>query len=400
MRKKWNIGILGCGNIADIYILNIQKYFKNICIVACAAKHIENAKKFAIKYEIPKAVTVDEMLMDSEIEVILNLTVPNVHFDLNCKILQAGKHVYSEKPLALSLEEINILKQISEKTGKRIACAPDTWLGESIQTCMQMIQENRIGRIVSFTANLMNHGVESWHPSPYAYYKEGGGPVLDMGPYYITTLVALLGPVAEVKAYKNKGLDVREIYSNPYKGEKIDVEVDTNYAALLKLQSGVIGNLNMSFDIWNSKLPMLEIYGTKGTISVPDPNWFNGEVKVVEEKKILKNVYAMENHERIYSLNHLDNWYTYSKINPVYKTPSNNMRGLGLWDMLISIEKKQMHKNNIDLIAHVMEVLLKINLGENNIFDEKIYNQCNPLQPIFYQIQEEEGKSIWLDKEI
>ena len=108
----------------------------------------------------------------------------------------------------------------------------------------------------------------------------------------------------------------------------------------------------------------------------------------------------MENHERIYSLNHLYNWYTYSKINPVYKTPSNNMRGLGLWDMLISIEKKQMHKNNIDLIAHVMEVLLKINLGENNIFDEKIYNQCNPLQPIFYQIQEEEGKSIWLDKEI
>lgn len=211
--KKWKLGIIGCGNIADVYVKNIQTFFENLEIKSCAAKHPESARRLAETYHIPHAVTVEDILADEEIEVVLNLTIPDVHYELNKKILMSGKHVYSEKPLAGSIEETDDLAETAKKMGKRIGCAPDTWFGSGIQTCRRLLKEGKIGTVTSFSANMLRPGVEIWHPQPHSSYTKGAGPILDMGPYYLTALIVMLGPVQEVHAFSLKDMDYRMIYS-------------------------------------------------------------------------------------------------------------------------------------------------------------------------------------------
>ena len=393
--KKWKIGILGCGNIADIYVINIQTYFSNLEIISCAALHLKHAQRLAKKYGIAKAYTKEEMLLDPEVEVVVNLTVPSAHYMLNKEILLAGKHVYSEKPLATSCSEIEDLIEISKMQDKKIGCAPDTWLGEAIQTCKALIEQGEIGKIVSVTANLMNHGVESWHPSPEAYYKKCGGPILDMGPYYITALVGMLGPVKRVHAFSNRGLCERVVYSEPLKGAHIPVEVDTSYCGILQFESGAIGNFNMSFDVWQSDLPMLEIHGTKGILKVPDPNFFKGEITLIREIVILEEVEHMTNGERINKLNTLSSWYPKEKVKSVFQLPTNDLRGLGIWDMMLCYERGELHSNHPELVLHVMEVLTKLGKGEENE-EPMIQTKIEKQRSIVEQLLSEEGKSIHL----
>ena len=366
MGKIWKVGVIGCGNISDIYVSNIQTYFKNLEIVACAARHIENAQKMAEKYGIEKAVSVDELLADESIEMVLNLTVPKAHYEINKKALLSGKHVYCEKPFAGSMEEIEELVKLAGEKNLRVGCAPDTWLGTSLQTCKHMIESGKLGQIISVTVNLCHHGVETWHPSPYFYYENGGGPVLDMGPYYFTALVNLLGPIESVYALSSMPMTQRPALCNPNMGEMIPVEIDTSYCGMMKFKSGAIGTMQMSFDIWQSDLPMFEIHGTKGVMSVPDPNWFDGEIKLLLQDERIDQLAQMDKEQRIETIPQIQEWFTVSEADKIYTSPTNNMRGLGLWDMADSIEKGKLHQTHPDLILHVMEVLFKLNEGERN----------------------------------
>lgn len=364
--KVWNVGIIGCGNIADIYVINIQKYFRNLQIRACAALHLEHARRLTEKYSIPLAVTVEEVLADKEIDVVLNLTVPDAHFELNRRILLAGKHVYSEKPLAGNFEETRELAKLAQQMGKRIGCAPDTWFGSGIQTCKKLLEDGAIGKVTSFSANMLRPGVELWHPEPFSTYSKGAGPVLDMGPYYVTALVALLGPVEKVYAFGVKDEEQKKIYSDPHKGEMMPVEINTIYQSILKFRSGVIGSLHMDGGSWESELPKMEIHGTMGTLQVPDPNCFDGEIRLYSGERILKETEDLEGLSRILKIEQVSGWYQQEDIPRVWQMDTDNFRGIGLWDMMTSIEKGKEHQNNIHLLLHIMEVLSKLNLGEKN----------------------------------
>ena len=275
------VGIVGCGNISGIYMENLTKIFSSgITVVACADLETEKATAAAGKYGIPQIMTLEEMLESPEIDLILNITTPGGHYPISKKALLAGKHVYSEKPLALRYEEGKELLEIAKEKGLYLGCAPDTFLGAGIQTCIDQISQGKIGRPTAATAFMMCHGHESWHPSPAFYYDIGGGPLFDMGPYYVTALVRLLGRAVSVFAYASKAHEERVITSKPLCGQKIPVKVNTHTAGTILFENGAIATLIMSFDVWKHNLPKLEVYGTEGSLSVPDPNTFGGPVKL------------------------------------------------------------------------------------------------------------------------
>ena len=373
--RRWNVGIIGCGNIADIYVINIQTYFQNLQIRSCAARHLEIARRLAEKYGIPHAMTVEEILADGEIDVVLNLTVPDVHYELNRRALLAGKHVYSEKPLAGNYEEVQELAKLAGQMGKRIGCAPDTWFGSGIQTCRKLLDEGAIGKVTSFSANMLRPGVEIWHPEPWSTYAKGAGPILDMGPYYVTALVALLGPVERVYAFSIRDEEKKRIYSKPHEGEFLPVEIDTVYQCILKFRSGVIGSLHMDGGSWESKLPKIEIHGTGGTLQVSDPNCFDGEIELYSGERILRETEDLEGLPRIRKIDRLPEWYTREEIPRAWQMETDNFRGIGLWDMMTAIAEGREHRNNSSLILHVMEVLCKLNAGEGNP-DPVIHSDC------------------------
>lgn len=220
------------------------------------------------------------MLQDKDIDIVLNITVPKGHYEICKKCLIAGKHVYVEKPFSLNIREGQELVKLAEQLNLYIGGAPDTFLGVGIQTAINAIDNNMIGKVVAGTAFMACHGHESWHPAPDFYYQEGGGPLLDMGPYYITALVALLGPVSSVMGSANISFDTRKITSKPKEGQSIKVETPTHISANLQFASGAMITLLMSFDVYAHNLPIIELYGSEGSLSTPAPNSFSGEVKL------------------------------------------------------------------------------------------------------------------------
>ena len=243
------------------------------------------AKEKADRYYV-KAYSVDELLADPEIELVINLTVPKVHAPLNERILKAGKHAYTEKPFALNLKEGEKVIALAKKKGLRVGCAPDTFLGGGIQTARKLIDDGVIGVPVAAVANMAHHGPEIWHPDPEFFYQQGGGPMLDMGPYYVTALVNLLGPIRRVSGSARSSFPERTVGSGKKAGKKIEVEVPTHYVAAYDFVAGPIASLNISFDVWSHTLPKIEIYGSEGALRVPDPNGFGGvvEVRTKEDK--------------------------------------------------------------------------------------------------------------------
>lgn len=329
---KTRVGVVGCGNISAIY-LSAPKKFPGLEMAACADIDMERAQARAAEYGVAKACTVDELLADDSLDVILCLTIPAFHADICLQGLRAGRHVYTEKPLAVRFEEGQRLMEEARMRNLRVGSAPDTFLGGGLQTCRKLIDDGWIGRPIAATANMMSPGHERWHPDPAFFYQAGGGPMFDMGPYYLTALVSMFGPVRRVSGSAQKTRESRTITSQPKYGQTIDVEVPTHLAAVLDFTNGVVATLVTSFDVWHANTPLLEVYGTEGTLSLPDPNTFGGPVRV-------------RRHDS-------DHWYDV----PLTHGHTENSRGLGLADMARAIAKGRPHRANGDMALHVLELM-------------------------------------------
>ena len=352
--ETMKVGVIGCGAICSIYIKNINKHYGNVEVISCSDLYLEKAIAIKEKFGLKKAYTNEELLNDPEVDIVLNLTIPAVHYELNKSILQHGKHLYCEKPLAETAEQATEIVELGKKLGLRVSDAPDTFLGPGLQTVRKLLDEGAIGDICGFTANLCTPGHESWHPSPMFYYQPGGGPMRDMGPYYLTALVSLLGPVEEVACYTSTNFKKRDI-----KGTIIEPTLPTHYAGLLKMKSGVFGNINMSFDIWKSTQPRLEIYGTKGMITLPDPNNTDGPVYLftaegfcAEQSRIPRDNII----DRLLFLNGPEKQKYYQEVPLAYKG-SANMRGIATCEMAMAIAEGRPHRASGEMAAHIVDIL-------------------------------------------
>ena len=331
--SKVKIGIVGCGNISGIYFKNCIQMFKNIEVAACSDMVLERAAAKAEEFNIPKACSVDELLANPEIKIVVNLTIPNAHADICMAALNSGKSVYVEKPLAITREDGRNIIDTAKKKGLLVGGAPDTFLGGGLQTCRKLIDDGWIGKPIAATAFMMCHGHEGWHPDPEFYYKTGGGPMFDMGPYYLTALVSLMGPVKRVTGSARITFPERTITSTPKHGTRIKVEVPTHVAGILDFESGAIGTIITSFDVWNSQLPCIEIYGTEGSMKVPDPNGFGGPVYI--------------RHKGSGEWNEIPLAYGFSE----------NSRGIGVADMAHALLSGRKHRANGELTYHVLDIM-------------------------------------------
>lgn len=332
MMEKIKVGIIGCGNISGIYFANLTKKFAVTELVACADLDFERAKAKAEEFGV-KAVTVDELLADPQIRIIVNLTIPKAHAQVCLAAIDAGKSVHVEKPFAVTREEGKKILERAKEKGVLVGAAPDTFMGSGIQTCRKLIDEGWIGTPLAVTAVMLCHGHESWHPDPEFYYEEGGGPMFDMGPYYLTALVNLLGPVRRVTASTCISLPQRTITSEKKNGKVIDVKVPTHIAGVMDFHSGVVGTIITSFDVWGHNMPGIEIYGSEGTIVVPDPNSFGGPV-------MLKRFNSQE-------------WTQM----PLAFPHEENSRGVGVADMAMALLTGRKNRANGDLGYHVLELM-------------------------------------------
>lgn len=368
--EKIGIGIIGCGTISDVYLENFTKHIQNVKVAACADLFAKKAEETKDRYHLPKACTVDELITDPEIQIVVNLTIPAAHYEVNMKALKAGKHVYCEKPLALTLKEADEIMKLAEEKHLMAVSAPDTFLGAGAQTCRKLLDEGRIGEAVGFTANMVCAGHELWHPAPGFYYQKGGGPMLDMGPYYITTLISLFGPIKKISCFALKGRKTRSV-----NGQQVPVEVPTHYAGIMEFVNGASGNVNMSFDVWDSVLPMLEVYGTEGAMSVPDPNMYAGGIRLYEGKKLKAMLDAVtEPHPAkiMTMISRKSECATEASLTfPAAKDFDCNMRGLGVSDMAQAILDNRLSRLSCELSRHVVEALtaFEISSSTNSVYE-------------------------------
>ena len=333
MHSKVKVGVIGCGKISDAYFLGSRRY-DILEIVACADLDLSRARAKALEHKIPKACTVSQLLADPSIEIVLNLTIPAAHAAINKRALKAGKHAYTEKPFALNSADGRRVLALAKAKNLLVGCAPDTFLGGGLQTCRKLIDDGAIGRPVAALAFCMGHGPESWHPAPDFYYKKGGGPMFDMGPYYITALINLLGPVARVSGSAATSLAERTI-TNPDPalfGKKIGVETPTHLTGVMDFADGAKATIVMSFDVWPYKLPCIVVFGTESTLEVPDPNTFVGPVRLRSK-----------------------DGKTYDEV-PLTHTDDRG-RGTGLADMACALRSQRPHRASGELASHVVEVM-------------------------------------------
>ena len=329
------IGIIGCGNISNAYF-NACKRFSAIRVASCADLDVARARAKATEHGIATAYSVDELLKDPAVAIVVNLTIPGAHAEVELRAIASGKHVYSEKPFGLTRAEGT--KVVSEAKLKkvRVGCAPDTILGGGTQTCRKLIDEGAIGRPVAFSANMLCAGHESWHPSPEFYYQKGGGPMFDMGPYYLHSLITLLGPVKRVTGSTRITFPERTITSQPKHGTKVTVEVPTHVVGILEFASGAVGTLTTSFDVKAHHLPCIEIFGSEGSLAVPDPNSFGGPVRIKAAGD--------------------KDWREVALTHPY----PDNERGLGVADMATAIASGRAHRANDQIAMHALDVMQAI----------------------------------------
>jgi predicted dehydrogenase len=276
-RQILRVGVVGVGQISGAYLGTIPR-LENLRVTAIADLDPARAAEAARQLPGARALTPDELYPAGDVDLVLNLTVPAAHAEVAHAAIAAGKHVYGEKPLAATAAEARALLAAADAAGVRVGCAPDTVLGTGVQTARAVLDSGEIGVPVAATAFMVTPGHERWHPAPEFYYRPGGGPLLDMGPYYLTALVTLLGPVRRVVGMAATPRATRTIGSGPRAGTEFPVEVATHVTGVLEHQGGALSTLLMSFDVWAGALPRIEVYGTGGSLSVPDPNGFDGEV--------------------------------------------------------------------------------------------------------------------------
>jgi predicted dehydrogenase len=337
------IGIIGCGNISAAY-LELAPLFAGIEIVACADIVPAAAKARASQFSV-RAMSVEALLADKDIAAVVNLTVPKAHFRVSQEILSAGKHLYSEKPLTLSAADARKLVRLADRRGLAVGCAPDTFLGAGAQLARRMIDKGAVGRVVAGSATFLNHGMEHWHPNPDFFYRPGAGPMFDIGPYYVTTLVSLLGPVKAVAGMASKGLAERVIISEPRRGERLKVTTPTTINAVMEFASGALVSIATSWDVWrHGHENPIEIYGTDGSMLVPDPNFFGGPVAVTVKDGDFARV---DSGDGAFGS---ANW-------PAARPRVANYRALGLADMMDAVRSGREPRCSGRLAAHVVEVM-------------------------------------------
>jgi len=333
-KSKIKVGVIGCGNISHAYFYGLGLFPDLIEVVRCGDLDMAKAKARATEFHIPQTGTTEEVLADPEIDLILNLTVPKAHAAINLAALKKGKHVYCEKPFSITSDEGKRVISYALSKRLRVGTAPDTFLGSGLQTCRKLIDDGAIGKPIGATGFMVCPGHESWHPSPEFYYETGGGPMFDMGPYYLTALVHFLGPVKRVSASTQKTFSTRTITSQPLKGKKIKVETPTHYSGTVAFANGAVATMIMSFDTQGAKLPRLEIYGTEGTLSCPDPNNFHDDnsISILRKSK--------------------SEWETIPLLHP-----HRVGRGMGVADMAKAILTARVHRCNGEMGYHVVEVM-------------------------------------------
>ena len=350
-------GVIGTGTYCDHYLRNLGPVYKNVRPVGCSDLNTEAAKAAAARWNIPKVYTTEEMMADPEVDIVLILTNPGSHYMLTMQALKAGKHVYCEKPLATSLEQANEIVEFAAEKGLFVGSAPDTFLSPEFQTVRKLIDEGAIGKVINVTANYVGPGADLWHPNAGFLYKQGGGPALDMGPYFLTTLVSMLGPIDSIFCYANRGWDVRDIH-----GQGVDVEVMTNYCAVLKFASGTVGNVNLTYDEWKSALPGMELYGTEGVIIAPDPNTMMGPIKLLkaDEFKALVNG-KTDMGGKLAAIYGPESNGLFNEIDTIAPRIGNE-RGAGLADMAKAIVEGRSPRVSADLCRHVTEAINAFNV--------------------------------------
>ncbi|WP_087066346.1 Gfo/Idh/MocA family protein [Intestinibacillus massiliensis] len=355
---KVRVGVIGIGDISDVYLNNLKKY-DVVEVVACASRGLEKAQRKAAQHGIPKAYASGaELIADPDIDLVLNLTTPQAHFEYNLAALQAGKHVYTEKPLATTYAEGRQLVELAREKGLYIGCAPDTFLGGRLQNIREMLDSGKIGRVTGGGAYFVSHGHEFHHPAPAFFYQPGAGPLYDMGPYYMTALLSLLGPVSSVCAMATKAGDTRVVPSGPCEGQVLPVDVDTHIVATLGFACGAVVSLTCSFDVWDSELPRLELYGSEGTILVDEkdpisgPNLFGGDTLVRAAKQ-----YRWQDPAR--SPQYVDVPWTVAPNAHPFNSVSHeeNPRGIGLVDMVYAIRDGRTARASGDMALHSLEVM-------------------------------------------
>lgn len=332
--ERARVGILGCGTISQAYLERLTS-LDTMDVVACADLLPERAAEQAARFGVPLACSPDELVggQHLDLDLIVNLTIPAVHAELTGAALEAGVSVYGEKPLALNREDGGKLLAAAAANGVRLGSAPDTFLGAGLQTCRALIDDGAIGEPLAATAFLMGAGPESWHPSPAFFYQHGAGPMFDVGVYYLTALVSLLGPVRRVCGSARISRAQRPITSEPLRGTMIDVEVPTHVAAVLDLVSGPVVSLVASFDVQVSALPRIEIYGTEGTLLAPDPNTFGGPVRVAASKSA--------------------GW----SVVPLRAGFADQSRGIGAADLVLALRSGRPHRASGELAQQVLDIM-------------------------------------------
>ena len=361
------VGIIGCGNISETYF-ECQNLFNNFTVVACADINIEAAKKSAEKYNV-NAFSVDDILANEDVDLIINLTIPAAHKEIIMKSLNAGKHCFSEKPLAMSFSEGLEISDLANSKNLYVGCAPDTFLGAAGQKARSLIEDNAIGNVVLGTFNLMSHGMEHWHPNPDFFFKPGAGPVFDVGVYYITQLVNLIGPIKSISSLSGTATPERIITSEPRNGEKIKVETPTTLMGTLEFHNNAKIQFFCSWDVWKHKHSTIELYGLEGSMIVPDPNFFSGDILISHKEEDWQ---IINNDKMLLGIpNKTDN--NGSKI--------ANYRGIGLSDMIDAIHNQRQSRCSLDLAVHVLEAMEGIIKSSD---DRANYHmQTKPNQPDF-----------------
>ena len=369
MNKVFKVGLIGCGHIAETYF-RAEKYFNNIKIIKCADINLKAARKCSKEYGV-KLLSVNEILKDHEVEIILNLTIPKAHYEISKKALLNGKHVYSEKPLAINLKDGKELLKISRRKKLYLGNAPDTFLGGGIQKSKELVEKNIIGKIKLGNAVFAFPGIQSYHPNPEPWFaKLEGGPVIDMGPYYITALVNLLGPAKKVSGRIINGSKYRTIGIGPKKGRKFKVNCPTTYLSTITFKNNTVIRLTLSFDVIAHQRNHIELYGEKGSMIVPDPNMFGGSVftckKLGDKWKEFKTTKM--------PLGKINIRTQSSRAN---EAPTNaNYRGAGLSEMAYSIEKKRKHLCNGEISLHVLDIITSIMKASKSGINQPIKTEC------------------------
>ena len=351
------VGVIGCGNISGIYFKNL-KAFGVTEVVACSDLIPERSRSKVEEFGMGRACTTEELLADPEIEIAVNLTTPDKHYAVCLQSLQAGKSTHVEKPLSITREQGQELLKTAEAKGLKVGGAPDTFLGAGIQTCRKLIDDGWTGEPMGAAAVMLCHGHESWHPDPGFYYKVGGGPMFDMGPYYLTALISLMGPIKSVAGSTRITFPERLITSQPKSGTRVTVDVPTHVAGLINFASGAIGTITTSFDVWATNVPCIEIYGTEGTLAVPDPNGFGGPVR-------LRRMNASEWTEM-----------------PLTHGYADNSRGIAVADMAYALRSGREHRASGHLAYHVLEAMHGFHDASNEGRNYEMKSTCARPAPL------------------